>query len=138
MITGSAVTTSRKVDGIFGGTTLAAPSTGVQSRPVPGGSLLAGYRDDGVDRAPVAAVDTRLTDPEPPWWLREAMVHVFARFGDRDPIQRAAPFGESFDEVAPEVLTRVWEEARRSLKMPDVPLAPRPSPRLPVGPDTPS
>jgi hypothetical protein len=107
-------------------------------------SLFSGYASREVDRAAVSVIEALLARNTFPWWTREAMAQVLARYAD--PAARARvgldepdceePLGCT--RIDPPALPGIWREARRDLGIPDVPPAQIPVRRVRgVGGETP-
>jgi len=88
-------------------------------------ALLRGFRGREIDLAAVSAIERLLDDGQPPWWIKSALYLTLERFDDPDPGARLLPLGETFSDMTSEQVRSVWEEARRSLAIPEVPPARR-------------
>jgi hypothetical protein len=107
-------------------------------------SLFSGYASREVDRAAVSVIEALLARNTFPWWTREAMAQVLARYADPDARARVGLDEPDCEEplgctrIDPPALPGIWREARRQLGIPDVAPARIPTRRVPgVGGETP-
>lgn len=82
--------------------------------------VLRPLKDADVDRTAVGILEGYMEADQPSWWLKDAMVEVFKRFGDRRPKKRARKLGDEFDPPEPAVARAVWKQAKLDLAIPDV------------------
>lgn len=100
--------------------------------------VLGRFEDARVDDFAVGLLEGLLALERQPWWVRDVLWAVLARFGDENPEARLEAIGSTSWDVTSDQLRNIWDDGKAELGIPELaPLAIELESYLPVAGSTP-
>ena len=84
-------------------------------------AILRDHQDPLIDQMALGGLEGLLALESPPWWVRDLLWTVLARFGDTQLEERLEQEGTRSWDATPEQLRSLWSEAKYELGIPEVP-----------------
>jgi len=81
--------------------------------------LLGQYEDPRLDLLALETLEGLLALEKPPWWSRDLLWVVLARFGDGEPKDRLLAYDAKPGDLTPEQQREIWSSAKIELDIPD-------------------